>query len=117
MRETDMNISPRSLPASFARPRRRTLSSLLILGLAALLLTLLQSCSSNSKQSGADDNEAQAFESPDQAVDALTTALRAGDTPRLMAIMGPEGEDIVSSGDDVADRVRGQKFLKLYDEK
>jgi hypothetical protein len=31
--------------------------------------------------------------------------------------MGPGGEDIISSGDEVYDRARGQKFLALYDQK
>jgi hypothetical protein len=50
-------------------------------------------------------------------VDALTRALRAGDTSQLLVIVGPEGEEIISSGDEVADRQRRQKFLALYDEK
>jgi hypothetical protein len=61
--------------------------------------------------------EPQAFASPDDAVRALTNALRADDMNQLQTIVGSEGEQIVSSGDDAADRQRRQKFLTLYDEK
>jgi hypothetical protein len=115
-----MNISRPSSPQSFRdRRARRALPSLLVLCLAGLLVSLLQSCSSNSNQTGAGGagGEPQSFTSPDEAVNALTRALRADDTPRLLSIMGSQGDDIVSSGDDVSDRQRRQKFLKLYDEK
>jgi hypothetical protein len=57
------------------------------------------------------------FKSPDDAVNALATALRANDTAKLLAILGPGGQDILSSGDDVADEQRRLKFLGLYDQK
>ena len=79
--------------------------------LAGVLLPLLQGCSSN--QAGG----ARTFKSPEEAVDALTRAVRAGDTSQLLAIVGPEGEEIISSGDEVADRQRRAKFLALYDQK
>jgi hypothetical protein len=82
--------------------------SLLITG---VLLPLLQGCTC--KQPGG----APGFKSPEEAVDALTRAVRAGDTSQLLAIVGPEGEEIISSGDEVADRQRRAKFLALYDQK
>jgi hypothetical protein len=36
---------------------------------------------------------------------------------QLLSIMGTEGEPIISSGDDVADRQHYRKFLMLYDQK
>jgi hypothetical protein len=59
----------------------------------------------------------EAFASPDDAVQALTNALRTEDSARLRTIVGSDGEQIVSSGDEVADKQRLQKFLSLYDEK
>ena len=51
-----------------------------------------------------------AFDTPQQAADALVKAAEAGDIPALLAIMGPEGKDIVSSGDPVEDRNGLAKF-------
>lgn len=61
--------------------------------------------------------DGQAFVSPQAAVQALTNALRSEDTARLLQIVGSEGQDILQSGDEVADRQRRQEFLSLYDKK
>lgn len=55
------------------------------------------------------------FASPEEAVQALVTALQAGDEKRLAAIFGPEGEELLYSGDDVADQRNRQKFLEKYE--
>ncbi len=57
------------------------------------------------------------FESVQQAADALVTAARAGDQSTVLDILGPEGEEIVSSGDEVADRNAREKFIEAYDAK
>ena len=57
------------------------------------------------------------FESAEQAADALVTAARAGDQSAVLDILGPEGEEIVSSGDEVADRTVREKFVAAYDAK
>jgi len=59
----------------------------------------------------------QAFDSPDQAVRHLAVAVRDQDKPKLLAIFGYDNKDVIDSGDSVADRQRGQKFLSLYDER
>jgi hypothetical protein len=92
--------------------RLRLAHRMLFLGVVVLAL---HGCSTNSNQTSPDG--AKAFSSPDDAVNAFIGAIRANDTPQLLAIMGPEGQDAVSSGDDVNDRNRRQKFLKLYDQK
>ena len=45
-----------------------------------------------------------AFDSPQQAADALVKAAQAGDVPALLQIFGPDGKDVVSSGDPVRDK-------------
>ncbi len=45
-----------------------------------------------------------AFDTPQQAADALVQAAEAGDVPALLRIFGPEGRDVVSSGDPVRDK-------------
>jgi len=58
---------------------------------------------------------ARSFSSPQQAVDALVSALRSGDIPTLEGILGPDGEAILHSGDRADDQVRQKRFLAAYD--
>lgn len=60
---------------------------------------------------------AKSFSSPDAAARALAKAAQEDDVPRLMSIMGGGSEQVLSSGDDAADRSRRQKFVALYNEK
>lgn len=57
------------------------------------------------------------FASPEEAVKALVDAVKANNTNELLAIFGPGSEDIISSGDEVADRNAREKFLSDYEEK
>ena len=59
----------------------------------------------------------KAFGLPEDAMKALTETVQTGDTKGMMAILGPEGEDIVSSGDKVADKNALEQFVKAYQEK
>lgn len=68
-----------------------------------------QGCSSTAPQT--------TFDSPQAAVDSLVAAVRASDSEQIKHILGPEGEDVISSGDDVADHERIDDFLHAYDEK
>ena len=55
------------------------------------------------------------FDSPQAAVNSLVSALRTSDQKQLKQIFGPEGNDIISSGDPVADRAEVSRFLDAYD--
>src|SRR5262249_25132511 len=59
----------------------------------------------------------QSFKSPEEAVDALVSAARAGDRKAVLTVLGRDGADIVSSGDAVADTATRQLFLAAYDAK
>ncbi len=59
----------------------------------------------------------QSFKTPDEAANALVAAARAGDRKALLTLLGPGGEDIVSSGDPVADEGIRKEFVAAYDEK
>jgi Protein of unknown function (DUF2950) len=59
----------------------------------------------------------RAFDTPQQAADALVKAAETADVPALMAIMGPDGNDIVSSGDAVDDKNDLARFAKKAREK
>jgi hypothetical protein len=52
------------------------------------------------------------FKSADDAVHALIDAVKAGNKTALLAIFGPEGGTIVSSGDPVADRMARDRFAE-----
>lgn len=55
---------------------------------------------------------ARAFDTPDQAADALVKAAADFDVPELMAILGPQAEDIVASADPVKDKNYAQAFAR-----
>jgi hypothetical protein len=57
------------------------------------------------------------FGSPEEAMKALADSVQAADMKGALAILGPEGEDIVSSRDEVADKADRERFLKMYQEK
>lgn len=57
------------------------------------------------------------FSSPEEAVAALVSALQENDENKLLTIFGPEGEQLISSGDEVADESGREHFLKMYTEK
>lgn len=48
---------------------------------------------------------------------ALVTATRENDTEELMALFGPGSKPLVSSGDEIEDRLRREQFVKSYGEK
>jgi hypothetical protein len=65
----------------------------------------------------AEPARARSFDTLQQAVDALVQAAASADTAALIAIFGPEGKDIVSTGDAVADKNRMLKFAELAKQK
>jgi hypothetical protein len=56
----------------------------------------------------------RAFESPEAAADAVVSALEAADRDALVEIFGPEGEDVILTGDDEEDRAAWGQFLRDY---
>ncbi len=56
------------------------------------------------------------FTSPEEAVNGLMTAVKANDIKEMLAILGPEGKEIISTGDDVADKSARMRFALLFDE-
>jgi hypothetical protein len=62
------------------------------------------------------DANQKSFKSPEEAVKVLNEAVRGNDTKELLAIFGPSGKDLVSSGDKVADETGRERFIKAYEE-
>ena len=59
----------------------------------------------------------QVFQSPDEAAAALAAAVKSGDKNAMLKVFGPDGEDIISSGDEVSDASYREKFTSAYDAK
>jgi hypothetical protein len=57
------------------------------------------------------------FASAEDAVAALVDAAKSGDAKAIVAVLGPDGEAIVSSGDPVADANTREKFVSAYNAK
>jgi len=77
--------------------------------LAAIFFFSLAACTSTPIK----ENE---FKSPSDAVQALVTAVQTGGDKELLAILGPDAGELISSGDEIADKQRRQNFLKAYEE-
>jgi hypothetical protein len=54
------------------------------------------------------------FATASAAAEALVAACKSGDDAELLAILGPAGKDLISSGDPVADKKSQQGFAKNY---
>ncbi|HTK91942.1 MAG TPA: DUF2950 domain-containing protein [Verrucomicrobiae bacterium] len=54
--------------------------------------------------------------SPEEVYKAFIDAMRAGDRAAMLRMLGPEGADIVSSGDSVSDTSTWRRFVEKYDQ-
>ena len=61
--------------------------------------------------------EQKVFISPQEAVKALVAAVQDNNDAELIAIFGPDSEDLIFSGDKVADQKGKERFLSVYEEK
>ncbi|HEX7410473.1 MAG TPA: DUF2950 domain-containing protein [Candidatus Binatia bacterium] len=59
----------------------------------------------------------RAFATPQEAVRAMIEAAEHNDTAALLKLFGPEGKDIVDSGDPAEDQDRRVEFVRLAHEK
>src|SRR5262249_29019745 len=59
----------------------------------------------------------ESFKTPEAAADALANAARTGDRAAIIKVLGPDGADIASSGDPVADSDLRKRFADTYDAK
>ena len=59
----------------------------------------------------------QSFKTPEEAVEALAGAAKAHDRKGVLAVLGPDAADIVSSGDEVADKSDRDRVIEAYDAK
>lgn len=71
---------------------------------APLVLLLAAGCASSAAR----------YPTPDAAVAALAQAVRSDSTEQLVQLFGADAAELLSSGDDVADRNQRARFLELY---
>ncbi len=91
---------------------------LILVFVAALWVVVsLASCSkrgTNASENSGGNIAQKTFASPEAAGEALFEAAKTGDQNALLAIFGPEGKDLVSSGDPVKDKNTLQRFVDAY---
>jgi hypothetical protein len=92
------------------RIRRLSARPLLICALAFFTVVMFQGTAQAAQP------KQKTFSTPEAAVEALLKALQDGSEKELLAIFGPGSQTLISSGDKVEDRVRGEKFVRLYGE-
>jgi hypothetical protein len=57
------------------------------------------------------------YKTPEQAIRALADAARKDDTAKIQSILGPDSEDVVASGDPVADEAARKRFVAAVGER
>jgi len=81
---------------------------------SAVVLILLTGCYCT--RSTAQQPGQKTFSSPEDAGNALLTATQSNDEKAMLEILGPDGKQIVSSGDDAEDAESRANFVKRYQE-
>jgi len=81
------------------------------LAVVAILLTVGFTTRSMAQQLGQ-----KTFSSPDEAMNALVTAMKNNDEKLTLEILGPDGKHIVYSGDEVEDAQNRANFIERYQE-
>jgi hypothetical protein len=82
----------------------------------AAVAVLLAGCLSIPSSSLAQQPGQKTFSSPDDASNALFTATQSNDEKAMLDILGPDGKQIVSSGDDTEDAQSRENFVARYQE-
>jgi len=91
--------------------RKNPISPLLLLMLLVVLTSAVPVLATSAK------NTQKSYATAEEAVKSLVQAVRSNDTKELFAILGPGSQEIISSGDPVADKSGRERFVNLYDEK
>jgi Protein of unknown function (DUF2950) len=96
--------------SNWSRPwaRLQKIGTAGLTGLTVALIGLVITATANAQQS---------FKTADQAVAALVNAAKNGDQKAVLAVLGPDGAGIASSGDKIEDAAAGKRFTDAYDAK
>jgi hypothetical protein len=96
---------PRNSPLVMLSSSRRVIPVLFV----SLMLGLGGACSAFAQAPGQ-----KTFSSPTEATDALAAAAQNHDEAALLAILGPSSQDLISSGNQVADQKKQDFFAQNY---
>jgi hypothetical protein len=83
----------------------------------AIILVLMMTLLVIHSPANAAATKQKSFASPEDAVEAMVSALKSNDQKMLMAIFGRGSKNLISSGDEVADKDSRERFLRSYEEK
>lgn len=89
-------------------PDSKAMSSVMCTMLIAVVVFLAQAAQAQATGQ-------RTFPSFKEAVQAFVGAIRSGNSTELLATLGPGSEQIISSGDEVADKTERQRFIEKYD--
>ena len=84
---------------------------------SAMIAASLAAAEPEQKKTAAPAPNQKQFDTPDQAADSLLAAAESFDVTALKEILGPDGEDIISSEDAVMDKNRAVAFAAKAKEK
>jgi len=90
--------------------KRFTKIVLVLVGLCCVLPTMSVAQTQPAAKTAAASQKG--FDTPQQAADALIKAAGNFNVPELLAILGPDGQDVVASDDTVQDKNNAQAFAK-----
>jgi len=93
---------------------KNILRSLTAASAALLAAVMLSACAKKEPAAPPAAANHASFASAQEAVDALIAALEAGDNATLLQLFGPGTDELVSSGDDVADANDRAAFVEAY---
>ena len=82
----------------------------------AVFITVIIAVIAFSLTVSAQEARQQKFKSPEDAFGALIEAAKTNDTVKLLAIFGPQGKSLISSGDAVADSNARKRFVEAAEE-
>jgi hypothetical protein len=80
--------------------------------LSNLLIAVFLSAAGNALAA----DKQKSFASPEDAARELVSALKAGDTKGVLAVLGAEARPIIRTGDAAADKAARERFVKAYEE-
>lgn len=89
-----------------------TLTSWIRTSAIVALILVLNACSGKK-----DEGQQTAYATPEEAVSAFVAALQKDDTTALKTILGPGTDELLSSGDPIADKDARADFVASYQEK
>jgi Protein of unknown function (DUF2950) len=82
--------------------------------LKVLLIGLIVGGLGTSRSTFAQEPGQKTFKSPAAAAAALVAAAQEHDKQQMLAILGPSGEELIYSGDRVADKANNDRFVAKY---